>query len=72
MSALWPSLCWRSWIYPVGGGDRQKLENHDYLAALGASRVLSREEWAGPAKALDKQLWAGAIDTVGSQLRWPR
>jgi acrylyl-CoA reductase (NADPH) len=42
--------------------------NHDYLMALGASRILTRDEWAGPAKPLDKQLWAGAIDTVGSQM----
>ena len=45
-----------------------RADNHDYLAALGASRVIARDEFAGPAKALDKQLWAGAIDTVGSQL----
>lgn len=42
--------------------------NHDYLTALGASRVLPRDEFAGAAKPLDRQLWAGAVDTVGSQL----
>lgn len=42
--------------------------NHDYLTALGASRVIPRDEFAGGAKPLDKQLWAGAVDTVGSQL----
>lgn len=40
---------------------------HQYLYKLGASRILSREDFA-PARPLEKQLWAGAIDTVGGQM----
>ena len=45
-----------------------RAENHDYLLALGACRVLERDAFATPAKPLEKQLWAGAIDTTGSHL----
>ena len=37
---------------------------HDYLRALGASRILGRDEFA-ETRPLEKQLWAGAVDTVG-------
>ncbi len=40
---------------------------HDYLRALGASRILSRDEFA-ESRPLEKQLWAGAVDTVGDKV----
>jgi len=40
---------------------------HDYLRALGASRILGRDEYA-ETRPLEKQLWAGAIDTVGDKV----
>ncbi|MGB3828779.1 MAG: MDR family oxidoreductase [Ornithinimicrobium sp.] len=43
-------------------------EQHDYLAALGASQFLSREEMSQSPKPLETETWAGAIDTVGSTM----
>ncbi|MGL4270433.1 MAG: MDR family oxidoreductase, partial [Plesiomonas sp.] len=43
-------------------------ENHAYLKALGASRIIERSALSEPGRPLDKQLWAGAIDTVGGQM----
>lgn len=40
---------------------------HDYLRALGASRILDRAEFA-ETRPLEKQIWAGAIDTVGDKV----
>ncbi|MBB1202463.1 oxidoreductase [Enterobacteriaceae bacterium 89] len=40
---------------------------HDYLRTLGASRILSRDEFA-ETRPLEKQLWAGAVDTVGDKV----
>lgn len=40
---------------------------HDYLRGLGASRIISRDEFAST-RPLEKQLWAGAIDTVGNHV----
>ena len=40
---------------------------HDYLRALGANRILGRDEFA-ETRPLEKQLWAGAIDTVGDKV----
>ncbi len=40
---------------------------HDYLKALGASRILGRDEFA-ESRPLEKQLWAGAVDTVGDKV----
>jgi acrylyl-CoA reductase (NADPH) len=37
----------------------------DYLEALGASEVISREDVAGDGKPLGKQRWAAAVDSVG-------
>lgn len=37
----------------------------DYLRALGASEIISREEMAAPSRPLEAQKWAGAVDTVG-------
>ena len=40
---------------------------HNYLRALGATRILSRSDFA-ETRPLEKQLWAGAIDTVGDKV----
>jgi acrylyl-CoA reductase (NADPH) len=41
----------------------------EYLRALGASEVISREEAAGDAsRPLEKSRWAGAVDCVGGEL----
>ncbi|MFV0263439.1 MAG: MDR family oxidoreductase [Kluyvera sp.] len=40
---------------------------HDYLRALGASRILGRDEFA-ETRPLEKQIWAGAVDTVGDKV----
>ena len=40
---------------------------HDYLRQLGASRILSRDEFA-ETRPLEKQIWAGAVDTVGDKV----
>ena len=40
---------------------------HEYLKSLGASRIVSRDEFA-ESRPLEKQLWAGAIDTVGDKV----
>src|SRR4051795_10820309 len=43
-----------------------KAEEADFLRALGASEILSREETSGEAQGpLDKQRWAGVVDPVG-------
>jgi acrylyl-CoA reductase (NADPH) len=38
----------------------------DYLKKLGASEIIDRKEFAGPAKPLAKERFAGGIDAVGS------
>ncbi|AVQ87439.1 oxidoreductase [Plesiomonas shigelloides] len=45
-----------------------RAENHTYLQALGASRIIERAALSEPGRPLDKQHWAGAIDTVGGQM----
>lgn len=40
---------------------------HDYLRALGANRILGRDEFA-ETRPLEKQVWAGAVDTVGDKV----
>ena len=40
---------------------------HEYLKSLGASRILSRDEFA-ESRPLEKPVWAGAIDTVGDKV----
>ncbi|MGL4926365.1 MAG: MDR family oxidoreductase [Plesiomonas shigelloides] len=45
-----------------------RAENHAYLQALGASRIIERAALNEPGRPLDKQHWAGAIDTVGGQM----
>ena len=43
-----------------------RLQETDYLKALGAAEVIDRVEMSGPAKPLAKERWAAGIDTVGS------
>jgi acrylyl-CoA reductase (NADPH) len=38
----------------------------DYLAGLGAARIIDRAELSAPGKPLQKETWAGVVDTVGS------
>jgi acrylyl-CoA reductase (NADPH) len=39
---------------------------HDYLRALGAKRIVGRDEFgSGPERPMEKARWAGAIDAVG-------
>ena len=38
----------------------------DYLKALGAAEIISRDELSGPSRPLAKERWAGGVDTVGS------
>lgn len=45
-----------------------RAENHAYLQALGANRIIERAALSEPGRPLDKQHWAGAIDTVGGQM----
>jgi len=40
---------------------------HEYLRQLGASRILSRDEFT-ETRPLEKQVWAGAVDTVGDKV----
>ncbi len=41
-------------------------EESDYLKSLGASEILPRSKFSGPAKPLAKECWAAGIDSVGS------
>ncbi|MEL0632598.1 MDR family oxidoreductase [Pseudoalteromonas carrageenovora] len=43
-----------------------RLDQSDYLKALGASQVIDRNELSNPGKPLQKERFAGAIDSVGS------
>jgi acrylyl-CoA reductase (NADPH) len=43
-----------------------RLTEEPYLRSLGASHVVDRSEFAGPAKPLAKGRFAGAVDSVGS------
>lgn len=43
-----------------------KIEEADYLKALGAAEVLDRATLSAPGKPLQKERWAGVIDAVGS------
>lgn len=42
--------------------------NTEYLKALGAKEVMSRDGYIDTPRPLEKQLWAGAVDTVGDKL----
>jgi len=41
---------------------------HEYLAGLGASAFLSREEMSEPPRPLESETWAAGVDTVGSTM----
>lgn len=43
-----------------------KASESDYLKALGAARVLDRQEFSAPGKPLQKERWAAVVDCVGS------
>ena len=43
-----------------------RLDEADYLRALGAADVLDRAELSEPGRPLGKERWAGAVDSVGS------
>ncbi len=43
-----------------------RLDEADYLKALGVSQVIDRSELSKPGKAISKERWAGVIDSVGS------
>ncbi|MBY6109784.1 oxidoreductase [Halomonas sp. DP1Y21-3] len=43
-----------------------KVEEADYLKALGATSIIDRVELEQPGKPLARERWAGAVDSVGS------
>jgi acrylyl-CoA reductase (NADPH) len=43
-----------------------RLQEADYLKALGASEIIDRKELSGPAKPLARERFAGGVDSVGS------
>jgi acrylyl-CoA reductase (NADPH) len=43
-----------------------KINEADYLKALGASSVIDRNELSQPGKPLQKERWGGVVDSVGS------
>ena len=43
-------------------------ETREYLAGLGATAFLTREEMTEPARPLESEQWAAAVDTVGSKM----
>jgi acrylyl-CoA reductase (NADPH) len=43
-----------------------RLEESDYLRALGASEILDRKQLSVPGRPLGTERWAGVIDSVGS------
>ncbi|MBW8078877.1 MAG: acryloyl-CoA reductase, partial [Gallionella sp.] len=48
-----------------------KDAEHDYLKALGASEILSRNGLTMGTRPMEKSLWAGALDSVGGEtLAW--
>lgn len=60
--ALLAALGYR--VTAISGRD----SNTDYLKALGAKEVMSRDGYIDTPRPLEKQLWAGAVDTVGDKL----
>ena len=47
-------------------GSTGKLDQADYLRALGAAEVIDRAELSAVGKPLQKERWAGVVDSVGS------
>ena len=54
-----------SWGYEVVASTG-KMNEADYLKALGAKEVIDRNALSAPGKPLQKERWAGVIDSVGS------
>lgn len=49
----------------------KKAESSDYLRALGADEIVSRQELAMGSKPLESVLWGGAVDNLGGEtLAW--
>jgi acrylyl-CoA reductase (NADPH) len=54
--------------YHVVASTGKQLE-HDYLFAIGAREILSREDVLGEKiRVIDKQIWAAAVDPVGGKM----
>ena len=51
--------------YPVAASTG-RVQEADYLKGLGASEIIDRKEFAGPAKPLARERFAGGVDSVGS------
>jgi NADPH2:quinone reductase len=45
-----------------------KTEADDYLKAIGAARILRRQDINLGSRPLEKALWAGAVDNIGGEL----
>ncbi|WP_333584421.1 MDR family oxidoreductase [Rivihabitans pingtungensis] len=45
-----------------------RLQDADYLRALGAAEVIERGPYAEPGKPLGKERWAGAVDVAGGHV----
>ncbi|WP_257216201.1 zinc-binding dehydrogenase [Stenotrophomonas sp. SbOxS2] len=43
-----------------------RLEEANYLQALGAAEIIDRQTLSAPGAPISKERWAGAIDSVGS------
>lgn len=43
-----------------------RVQETDFLKALGAAEIIAREELSAPGKPMAKERWAGVIDSVGS------
>ncbi|HEV1999284.1 MAG TPA: MDR family oxidoreductase [Xanthobacteraceae bacterium] len=43
-----------------------RMSETDYLKSLGASEIVDRNQFAGPAKPMDQERYAGGVDSVGS------
>ena len=54
-----------SWGYTVVASSG-KMNESDYLKALGAAEVIDRNTLSAPGKPLQKERWAGVVDSVGS------
>jgi acrylyl-CoA reductase (NADPH) len=54
-----------SWGFSVTASTG-KMQEKDYLLALGAAEVIDRSELTTQGKPLQKERWAGVIDSVGS------
>ncbi|HEX9390076.1 MAG TPA: MDR family oxidoreductase [Usitatibacteraceae bacterium] len=54
-----------SWGYEVVASTG-KMNEADYLKALGAKEVIDRNVLSTPGKPLQKERWAGVVDSVGS------